>query len=164
LARRKQFYIFFFSYNSRKKEYPAFRYRLLSGGSFENPKSFLQLLLAVALDRRQAWNRVPQLNHLSSPYTLTNHKGRCMSHIISMHRPIDPRQTAFSDLSKIIPCLVAPKFEHSTLAVCAKQHNHSAIAAIKPDKYKNDWSYSNIFWLCVHILICNFNRLSYSSC
>ncbi len=52
-----------------------------------------------------------------------------MSHVISMHRPGDPRQTAVSDLSKGIPCLVAPTFEHSTLIVRAKQHNHSEIAA-----------------------------------
>jgi hypothetical protein len=43
-----------------------------------------------------------------------------MLHVISMHRPGDPRQTAVSDFSKVIPCLVAPKFEHSTLAVRAK--------------------------------------------
>jgi len=52
-----------------------------------------------------------------------------MSHIISMHRPDDPRQTAASDLSKVILCLVVPKFEQSTLVVRAKQYNHSAIAA-----------------------------------
>jgi hypothetical protein len=68
-----------------------------------------------------------------------------------MHCLGDPRQTALSDLYQIIPCLVAPKFEHSALAVRAKQHNQSAIAAIKLKKYKNDWSCSNIFWLCVHI-------------
>jgi len=56
-----------------------------------------------------------------------------MSHIISMHRPDDPRQTAASDLSNVILCLVVPKFEQSTLVVRAKQHNHSAIAA------HNDW-------------------------
>jgi len=28
-----------------------------------------------------------------------------MSHVISMHRPGDPRQTAVSDLSKVILCL-----------------------------------------------------------
>ncbi len=151
MARRKQFYIFFFSYNSRKQEYPAFQYRVLSGDSFENPIFFVQLLLAVALGRRQAWNRVPPLNHLSSPYKLTNDKGRCMSNVISMHRLGDPRQTALSDLHQIIPCMAAPKFEHSALAVRAKQHNHSAIAAIKLKKYKNDWSCSNIFWLCVRI-------------
>jgi hypothetical protein len=55
-----------------------------------------------------------------------------------MHRPVDSRQTAFSDLSKVIPCLVAAKFEHSTLEVRAKQHKLPAIAAIKPDKYEND--------------------------
>jgi hypothetical protein len=108
---------------SRKKEYPALRYRVLSGDSFESPIFFLHLLLAVALDRRPAGRRVSPLNHLRSPCTLTNHKGRCMSHIISIHRP------AVRDLSKVILCLVAPKFEHSTLVVHAKQHNHSAIAA-----------------------------------
>ncbi len=61
-----------------------------------------------------------------------------MLHVISMHRPVDSRQTAFSDLSKVIPCLVAAKFEHSTLEVRAKQHKLPAIAAIKPDKYEND--------------------------
>ncbi len=90
------------------------------------------LLLAVALDRRSTSRRVPPLNHLSSPYTLTSHKGQCMSNAISMHRSSDPRQTASSDLSKIIPCLVAPRFEHSTLILRAKQHSHSAIVA--PDQ------------------------------
>jgi hypothetical protein len=105
------------------------RYRVLSGGSFESPIFVLQLLLVVALERRPAWRRVPPLNHFSSLYTLTSHKGRCMSHVISMHRPGDPRQTAVSNLSKVIVFLVASRFQHSTLVVCAKQHNHSAIAA-----------------------------------
>ncbi len=74
------------------------QYSVLPGDSFESPVFFLELLLAVALDRRPASLRVTPLNHLSSPYTLTNHKGRCMSHVISMHRP---RQTAVSDLSEI---------------------------------------------------------------
>jgi hypothetical protein len=52
-----------------------------------------------------------------------------MSHVISMHCPDDPRQTAISDLSQVILCLVVPMFEHTTLIVHAKQHNHSAIAA-----------------------------------
>ncbi len=46
-----------------------------------------------------------------------------------MHRPGDPRQTAVSDLLKIILCLVVLRFEHSTLVVRAKQHNPSVIAA-----------------------------------
>ncbi len=71
---------------------------------------------------------------LELPYTLTNHKGWCMLHVVSMHRPVDPRQTAVSELSKVIPCLVAPKFEHNTLAVRAKQHNQLAIAAMKLKK------------------------------
>jgi hypothetical protein len=57
-----------------------------------------------------------------------------MLHVVSMHRPVDPGQTAVTELSKVIPCLVAPKFEHSTLAVRAKQHNQSAIAPIKFEK------------------------------
>jgi len=44
-----------------------------------------------------------------------------MSHVISMYRPDDPRQTAVSDLSKVILCLVEPRFEHSTLVVRANQ-------------------------------------------
>jgi hypothetical protein len=52
-----------------------------------------------------------------------------MSHVISMHRPSDPRETAISDLSKVTLCLVASRFEHRTLVVRAKQHNHSIIAA-----------------------------------
>jgi hypothetical protein len=47
-----------------------------------------------------------------------------------MHRPSDPRQIVVSDLSKIISGPVAPKLEHSTLLVRAKQHNHSALVAI----------------------------------
>jgi hypothetical protein len=61
-----------------------------------------------------------------------------MLHVVSVHRPVDPRQTAVSDLFKVIPCLVAPKFEHSILALRAKQHNQSAIAGIKLKKQKND--------------------------
>jgi hypothetical protein len=44
-----------------------------------------------------------------------------MSHVISMHRPGNPRQIAASDLSKVILCLVAPRFKHTTLLVHAKQ-------------------------------------------
>ncbi len=54
-----------------------------------------------------------------------------MSHVISTHRPDDPRQTAVSDLSKVILCPVAPRFGHSNLVVRAKLHNHSAIAAFE---------------------------------
>jgi hypothetical protein len=53
-----------------------------------------------------------------------------MSHVIHMHRPDDPRQAAVSDLSEVILCLVASRFEDNILVVRAKQHNHSAIAAI----------------------------------
>jgi hypothetical protein len=72
-------------------------------------------------------------------YTLTNHMGRCMSHVISMHRSCNPRQTAVSDLSKVILCLVAPSFEHSIVLVRAKQYNHSAIAAKRKSKNKNSF-------------------------
>ncbi len=72
---------------------------------------------------------VPPLDHLSYPYTLTNHKGRCMSHVISMHRSGDPRQTVISDLFKVILCLVAPRFEDSTLVVHAK-HSGSKVVRI----------------------------------
>jgi hypothetical protein len=47
-----------------------------------------------------------------------------------MHRPGDPRQTVVSGLSKVILCLLVPRFEHSTLVVRAKQHNHSAIVSL----------------------------------
>jgi hypothetical protein len=145
----------FFSFHTtqeRKEDYPAFRYRVLSGDSFENPIFLLQLSLAAALDRRQAWNRVPPLNHLSSPYILTNDEDRCMSNVMSMHHLGDPRQTALSNLYQIIPCLAAPKFEHSALAVRAKQHNHSAIAAIKLKKYKKRLKLLEYFLtMCTHI-------------
>ncbi len=95
------------------------------------------LLLPVAMDRRPAWREVPPLNYLSPPYTVTSHKGRCISHIIIMHRPADPRQTVVSDLSNVILWLVAPRFEHSTLLVRAKQYKHSAIAADLHVKEKN---------------------------
>ncbi len=84
-----------------------------------------------------------------------------MSHVISMHRPSDPRgKSETSSTSKICEvrlkyallqsrffplgvmrdkqllvicprsfCLVAPRFEHHTLIVRAKQHDRSAIAA-----------------------------------
>jgi hypothetical protein len=106
------------------------RYRLLSGDSFETPIFFLELLLAVAPNRRPTCRRVHLLNHLSSPYTLTNHKAQCMSYLISIPRPGDPRWIAISDLSKVIVYLVVLRFEHSTLVVRAKQHYHSAIAAL----------------------------------
>jgi hypothetical protein len=38
----------------KKKENPALSYRVLSGNSFESPIFFLQLLLAVTLNRRLA--------------------------------------------------------------------------------------------------------------
>jgi hypothetical protein len=41
----------------------------------------------------------------------------------------DPRQTAVSDLSRVILCLVVLRFEHSTLWVYVEQLNHSAISA-----------------------------------
>jgi len=47
------------------------RYRVMPGDSFESLIFFLQLFLAIALDRRLAGLRVPPLNHLSSLYTLT---------------------------------------------------------------------------------------------
>jgi hypothetical protein len=59
-----------------------------------------------------------------------------MLNVISIHRLGDPRHTALSDLYQIIPYLVPPKFEHIALAVRAKQHNQSAIAAIKIKKHK----------------------------
>ncbi len=69
-----------------------------------------------------------------------------------MYRPGDPRQIAVSDLSKAIPCLVALKFEHSTLGVRAKQHNHSAIATIKLEKYKKRLKLFEYFLImCRHI-------------
>jgi hypothetical protein len=117
------------------------RYRVLSGDSFFSPIFFLQLLLAVALDTRPAWCRVPPLNHLISPYALTSHKGQCMSHVISMHRPGDPRQTAVRDWSNVILCLVVPRFQHSSLVVHAKQYNHSVLAASS-----NETNSSVIFW------------------
>jgi hypothetical protein len=46
-----------------------------------------------------------------------------------MHCPDDPRQTAVSDLSKVILYLVLPTFAHIILVVHVKQYNHSAIAA-----------------------------------
>jgi hypothetical protein len=52
----------------RKKEYPAFRLRHGIECCPETVSKaryfFLQLLLAVTLDRKQAWLRVPTLNHL----------------------------------------------------------------------------------------------------
>jgi hypothetical protein len=93
------------------------QYRMLSGDSFLSRIFFLQLLLAVALDRRPTSRRVPPFNHLNSPYTLTSHKGSCMSHVISMFRPGYQTQTVVSELSKIIVCLTAQRFEHSTLVL-----------------------------------------------
>jgi hypothetical protein len=81
------------------------------------------------VDRTPIWRRLPPLNHLSSPYTLTNHKGRCISHAINWHRPGDPRQTVVRDLSKVILCLIASRFQPSTMVVRTKQYKHSAIAA-----------------------------------
>ncbi len=53
-----------------------------------------------------------------------------MSHVISVHRPGDPRQAAVSDLSKVTLCLMTPRFAHSTLVVRAKQHSPSAVVTI----------------------------------
>ncbi len=59
-------------------------------------------------------------------------------------RTVDPRQAVVSDLSKVILCLVVPRFEHSTYWVCAEELNHSAIAAFHRVKTKN-----KIFYLCL---------------
>ncbi len=107
-----------------EEENPAFWYRVLSTDSLESPIFFLQLLLAVAPDRMSAWHRFPLLNHLSSPYTLTNHKGRCMSHVLSMHRPGDSRQTAVSDFSKFILCLLAKRDRFKELFTNHTQDPH----------------------------------------
>jgi hypothetical protein len=48
-----------------------------------------------------------------------------MSHVISKHRSDDPRQTAVSDLTKVVSRLVVPRFEQ----VRAERLNHSGIAA-----------------------------------
>ncbi len=62
------------------------QYRVLSEDRFNSPIFSLQLLLAVALDRRPAWLRVLPLNYLSYPDTLTNHIlvtwTCCMSHVV----------------------------------------------------------------------------------
>jgi len=54
-----------------------------------------------------------------------------MSHVMNMDRPDHPRQTAVSDWSKVIPCLLAPSFEHNTLVVRAKQPNQSTIVVLQ---------------------------------
>jgi hypothetical protein len=61
---------------------------------------------------------------------LKNEKWQPWSHVVTMHRIGDPWQTAVSDLSKVILCLVALKFEQSNLVVRAQQHNHSATAVL----------------------------------
>ncbi len=93
--------------------------RVLPGDSFETRIFVLRLLLAVTLDRRPAWHSVPLLHHFRYPYALISHKDRCMPHVISMYHPGDPRQTAVSDWSKVILCLVALRFE-----LRAEQHDH----------------------------------------
>ncbi len=57
----------------RRRRRPALRYRMLYADSYESSIFFLQLFLAVAMNRRPAWRGVPWLNPLSSPYTLSNH-------------------------------------------------------------------------------------------
>jgi hypothetical protein len=91
----------------KNHEYHAFRYKVLSGDSFESPIFFLQLLLAVAPDTRA---------------------GVYHTYVISMHRPGDLCQKAISALSKAILCLVVPRLEHCTLIIGAKQHNQSTVA------------------------------------
>ncbi len=129
-----------------RKNTPALRYRMLSRDSFESSIFFLELLVAVSLDRRPTWHRVPPLNHLSSPYTLTSQKGRCMLHVISMHRLGDPRKTAISDLSKVVLCLVAPKFDHNTLVV----------RAVSSHMYRT-------WWTAVSLILCDRPRKRCSS-
>jgi hypothetical protein len=125
----------------------TFQCRVMSEDIFSSPIFFLQLFLAVALDRRLAWLRVLPLNYLSSPCTLTNHilatrAFWCMSTTQSVCcRTGDPRQIAVSDLSRVILWLVVPRFEHSTLWECVEQLNHSAIAAFKKMTYQIMWVY-----------------------
>jgi hypothetical protein len=52
-----------------------------------------------------------------------------MSRVINMNCPGDQRQTAASALPKATLCPVAPRFQHNTLGVHAKQQNHLVIAA-----------------------------------
>jgi hypothetical protein len=68
------------------------KYQVLFGDSLESPIFFLQRFLAVALNRTNAWPRVPPLNHLSSRYTLTNQSGcvTCTEHTPHSHWHIDP--------------------------------------------------------------------------
>ncbi len=63
-----------------------------------------------------------------------------MLHVISIHRLDDPRQTADIDLSKVIPCLVVLRFEHSTFVVRAEQLNHSVIVS-----YARTYRYIHIY-------------------
>jgi hypothetical protein len=90
----------------KKKEYLTLRYRVLSGDSFESPIFFPTTLTNCSSGQKTGLTQ-------NSLYTLANHKGRCMSHVISMHRSGDLGPTAVSDLSKVIPCLVASRFEHT---------------------------------------------------
>ncbi len=48
--------------------------------------------------------------------------------VISMHRPGKLRETAVSDFLKVILCLVAPRFERSSLVVRGDRNTHLAIA------------------------------------
>ncbi len=67
---RHEFHLFVFVRSSLERIHrisATLRYRLLSGDSFESLIFFLQLLLAVVLDRRPACRRVPPLNHLTYP-------------------------------------------------------------------------------------------------
>jgi hypothetical protein len=130
-------------FNERKREripclLATLRYKVLSRDSLESPIVFLQLLLAVTLKRRPACRRAEFLFSITwapHPYWLATRTGGCISHVISMHCLSDPKQTVISDLSKVILYLVAPRFEHSTLVVRAKQHKHSAIATKKSKYY-----------------------------
>jgi hypothetical protein len=108
------------------------QYGAFSGDSFENLIFYLQLILAVVLDRRRTWARILPLNRVSSPRTLTNHNSFFyMNHIVSVLSTGNPRQTTVSDLFRVIVCLKTMTFERSTLWVCVEQLTHSVIAASK---------------------------------
>jgi hypothetical protein len=81
-------------------------YRVLFGDNFESLVFFLQLLITVVLDRRL--RRFPLLNHLSSSYILTSHKGRCMSQVISMHRPEENSRQRRRGSTQYVPNIKKP--------------------------------------------------------
>jgi hypothetical protein len=101
------------SLKKKKKKTPPFSYLAIYGAlriQFRKSDILPTIITSCSSRRKTSLTQ-------SSPYTLTNHKGRCMSHVISMHRPGDPRQTGVRDFHSTIAALIKAEISLATVAI-----------------------------------------------